>query len=220
MLTAQIVSGDLPQPRIGHVAVALPGGAQVLIHGGVSTDKVPRSDSYVLDTSKPGQWTWSLAPGSSTASVAAPALAWHTAVGVPNGDGGAMIVVGYGVMDKSGATSAAIYFLSCSATGWTWSRTYTPPDIVAPVSVTATVTWTEPAVTVIPTSTTYIVPVVLPPVTSTPVALASSAPSNDAADFSSSSPSTSGKAVAGSVSGVILLGLVAAVADDGGSPGL
>lgn len=162
----------------------------------------------MLDTTNATMWKWSQVPMSSN-SIASPALSWHSAVSVPNA-GLQTIVYSYGITDKLGTTSPDLYFLFNSATGWLWSKDFRPAPDVADLPAPVTITQEPIIETYIPSSTTYIVPVVLTASTSTlPPVTATALPAAAISDDSSSGTAPKA-AVAGSVSALVV-GALAAV---------
>ncbi|KAK4696985.1 hypothetical protein P7C70_g8281, partial [Phenoliferia sp. Uapishka_3] len=118
-------TGPTPDPRMGHVAVALDSGA-ILIHGGVGLDRTPVASVHILtpsfnlnSTSTPS-WAWSTAYLSND-SLDAPSRAWHTATLVKNG----VIVVAFGIDAAIGSPSSDLFFLTIDNQGsCSWNGTF------------------------------------------------------------------------------------------------
>lgn len=102
---------------MGHTAVLLPSGS-ILIYGGLSPNHVALSDLQLLD---PLTYTWAQLE-ISDASMASPALAWHSATLVAGG----VIVVAFGLDGRIGVPSNQFWFLSIdeSSGTYTWTDTF------------------------------------------------------------------------------------------------
>lgn len=107
----------MPAPRIGHSAVLLPSGS-ILIYGGLSSTHVALSDLQVLN---PRTYTWTQL-FISDASMASPALAYHSATLVEGGT----IIVAFGLDGQTGLPSNQFWFLTIDeASGtYTWVDTF------------------------------------------------------------------------------------------------
>ncbi|BGP43206.1 hypothetical protein JCM10449v2_007234 [Rhodotorula kratochvilovae] len=115
----QAASNVSPSPRMGHAAVHLPSGS-ILVHGGFSSAHAVLSDMFLLSPSFSG-WTWTELL-TSDHSMAAPALAYHTATQVAGGT----IVVAFGIDGATSAPSSAFWFLEVdeAAGTYTWTDTF------------------------------------------------------------------------------------------------
>ncbi|GAA5862080.1 hypothetical protein JCM3774_006166 [Rhodotorula dairenensis] len=109
--------GQVPSPRMGHSAVLLPSGS-ILVYGGLSPNHVALSDSQIFD---PLTYTWTRLE-ISDASMASPALAWHTATLVEGGT----VVVAFGLDGHTGAPSNRFWFLTVDEPSgtYTWTDTF------------------------------------------------------------------------------------------------
>ncbi|GAA99023.1 uncharacterized protein L969DRAFT_84240 [Mixia osmundae IAM 14324] len=139
--TLMPVSGQAPEPRMGHVAVALP-DKTVLVHGGLGSDEITMGDFHLLNMSNPSAWAWMPLTINQTLNDTFPALAWHTATLVSNAtnaQGLHQIVFAYGVdtadvqrleLKSAEASVSQIVFLSGNAEqGWSYGSTFVPGQI-------------------------------------------------------------------------------------------
>ncbi|GAA5956873.1 hypothetical protein JCM8115_003848 [Rhodotorula mucilaginosa] len=115
--TQKATSGAIPSPRMGHSAVLLPSGS-ILIYGGLSSIHVVLSDLQVLN---PRTYAWTRLV-ISDASMASPALAYHSATLVEGGT----IIVAFGLDGQTGLPSNRFWFLTIDeASGtYTWMDTF------------------------------------------------------------------------------------------------
>lgn len=102
---------------MGHSAVLLPSGS-ILIYGGLSSTHVVLSDLQILN---PRTYTWTRLV-ISDASMASPALAYHSATLVEGGT----IIVAFGLDGQTGLPSNQFWFLTIDeASGtYTWMDTF------------------------------------------------------------------------------------------------
>lgn len=127
---------------MGHSALLLPSGS-ILLYGGLSPTHSGLSDLSILN---PQTWTWSQVV-ISDASMASPALAWHTA----NLVAGGTVVVAFGLDGETGTASHRFWFLEVDEMTDPGTPTFTWRDYwegYDATTATATVTATTTAAAV------------------------------------------------------------------------